>query len=152
MKGLTGTTKFYLLALAGGVLVAAACGSPSEPVLPFEVAFSSTVSAVGWNAQTARHECEFTLTAEASGGEAGDFASWLPGEGEYRWDDGSRQFFALSEVDMLDHWGSDRILTGETKQTNRIAWSSVAFRLVYTFRFLDPTGRAVSKVLFIDCR
>jgi hypothetical protein len=133
-------------------IIALGCSDATEPEPdPFDVAFTHTVSSTGWNSQTSRHECQYTLTARASGGEADAYAGWLVSEWQFWFDNGTRSTYTLDLVDMLDYWGSDRIVTGETQRAHRIAWSSVPFELAYTFRYLDPDGRFVSKPVFLDC-
>ncbi len=146
------TRRWVTLAL---LLLPSACkDSPSEPVEPFVVAFSNVVRQVGWNetTQPRRYECRYELTARAVGGEAGDQASWLESERQFRWADGSQYTYSLGLVDMLDYWGSNTIRTGEVQTANRIAWSSQPFNLAYTIRYQEPDGRVKSDFIYVTCR
>ncbi len=135
------------------LLAVVACGSdPLEPQPPFRVSFSEEVESKGFNSQTMRHECEFSITATATGGVTGDFARWEGYDGEYRFPDGTTLTFFATPSEAINFWGSDRIATGTTQRVPRIAWdSSETFRLIYSFRFRLPSGEQRSENVFVDC-
>lgn len=128
------------------------CDSPTEPPDPLSVNFAQSVSQKGWNAQTSRHECHYVLTATASGGRSGAYALWVDSEVQFRYPNGAVQTFQLSAVDMLDYWGSERIMKDETQMANRIAWATSGFELFYTLRYVDRDDRFSSKIVVVDCR
>jgi len=141
--------RHLLLAL---LFFSVACSNSSEPPPPFTVTFSDVTRSTGLNPDTQRHECRFDLTATASGGRTQDFALWLASQGEFRLNDGTEFEFDLDVVDVLDYWGSDRIVTGETQVAPRAADASEPFDLAYTFRYQDPDGRFLSEFVFVDCQ
>jgi hypothetical protein len=140
----------------GLVLVLAACGAEEviapPPPPPFAVSFSTSTSSAAWNAETQRYECRYEITARATGGEVGSKGFWLASEWQFRFPDGTNRTYFLDADDMLDHFGSSDLRTGETQQANRVAWSPVSlFNLFYTLRWIEPDGSARSEGLLVSC-
>lgn len=145
--------KKMALVLAVAVAAAGCKGTPTEPPEPFQLVITYVVTKVGWNEQLQprRYECSYTLTARTSGGVEGDAATWLDSEWQFRWANGTNQTYSLDLVDVLDHWGSLEIRSGEVQNARRVAWSANPFDLVYTFRFQEPDGRIRSAPVFVTC-
>ena len=102
-------------------LCAACADPPLEPDTPFGVSFSHSILDKGWNVETFRHECLYTVSAEASGGPEGAFAVW---------DSGDLEILCVNEpavtsdpqpVNILDGVAAERITvtlsSGETATT-----------------------------------
>ena len=125
-------------------------GGSNEPTAPLSVTFSYSIIHYP---DSQRRECKYTLTAEATGGSAGDFAVWetsvlqpQPGPPQ-----------DLSPLMLQDLWGVDRIRAGETlTSTPDIVRSpgvgEEGFLLDWTFRFGMSDGSHQSETLRVDCR
>ena len=139
----------------GTAVITAAVGSARAVVAltvvaPFEVVIDNVVSEYGFNVETARFECRYTLTAQALGGLPGTQAQWLASEWTFRFLDATSSTYALSALDMVDYWGSSVIGTGVVQEARRIAWSDSEFDLVYTLRY--SVGLELrSNSVFVDC-
>lgn len=135
------------------VLVLVGCGGDLvEPPPPFRIAFSQEVTSKGFNAQLQREQCNYTVTAVASGGVVGDFALWGPIDIESRFADGTIETFPIGQTEPVDFWGSDRIVTGSSVERSRFAFHSTkTFTLFHTFRYSLATGEQRSKFVTVDC-
>ena len=135
------------------VLILVGCGGdPAGPASPFGVAFSQVVNSKGFNAQMQREECDFTVTAVASGGEEGELALWGSYDVEFRYPDGTSDAFVFTQTDAVDFWGSDRIITGNSQPVNWLGWHPTkTFTLFYTFRYVLMTDEQRSESLSINC-
>ena len=139
-----GGSVTVLLATLG----AACADSPVEPDTPFAISFSHSVISKGWNLETFRHECVYSVSGQASGGA---FAVWDSGDLELRYTNGSIDTSNLQAVNILDYWGSGQIKTGSLLEASRIAWGASSFELVHTFIYWDWKGQSTSQMVFIDC-
>ncbi len=134
------------------VLILVGCGGDLvEPPTPFLVAFSQSVTSKGFDTQLQREQCNYTVTAVASGGEVGDFALWGSIVIEFRFADGTIETPFVEQTEPVDFWGSDRIVTGSSVERSRFAFSSKTFTLFHTFRYSLATGEQRSAFVTVDC-
>lgn len=99
-----------------------------------------------------RWECHYDFTMTATGGTPSDFARWTSGEVEWRFSAGGTFILPLSTTDMLDWFGSDRIVSGENQTLRRFAFSGSTFSsLGITLRATLPDGSQSSTFVFITC-
>ncbi|HEX7051678.1 MAG TPA: hypothetical protein VF188_15850 [Longimicrobiales bacterium] len=120
-------------------------------VAPLEIRINGAVDAFTLDAATNESRCEYTVTARAIGGETGEYAAWLDGVLQWVKDDEVVDTDPLSEQDVIDFWGSDRIEAGETQAASYYtAWTG-EFRLFFTFRFELPSGELGSATAGVAC-
>ncbi len=105
---------------------------------PFSLQMSATVESVGRNEVTGRYECRYTLTVEASGGvPPNDMAMWAPSEIEFIDALGNRSKIEVSEVDMVDRFGSQVIRSGRQTTPVRVAEHRTPdFSLIFRIRHM----------------
>lgn len=117
----------------------------------FMVAFSGYVSSTTFSRFDDIYECRFVLGLRASGGEEGDFGTWLGGYDEILYDEGGQDHLTLSADDLLNIWGQGRISFGEIIEVERMVTSTSEFsvRQAIDIRFRD--GSTVSKTADINC-
>ncbi len=116
------------------------------------MAFSAVVTSTGFNAETNREECLYTVTGVASGGSSGEFLLWNTHDWQFRHPDGTVQTILATQSESVDFWGSDRLITGSSRTANRIAWHPTKkFTLFYTFRYLLTTGEQRTGTVSVDC-
>ncbi len=135
------------------VLILVGCGGDLvEPPPPFRVAFSQSVISKGFDAQLQREQCNYTVTAVASGGEVGDFALWGSIVIEFRFADGTIDTPPVAQTEAVDFWGSDRIVAGSSVERSRFAFHPTkTFTLFHTFRYSLATGEQRSAFVTVDC-
>ena len=119
--------------------------------MPFTVSFSDSVLSKGWNVDAFRHECLYTVNAEASGGPEGAFAVWSSGDLGLRYENEPADTSNVQSVDILNYWGTGQIKAGSVLEANRIAWGPSSFELLHTFVYRDWKGQSTSKTIIIDC-
>ncbi len=112
-----------------------------EPVSlePFSLRVSGKVLSVGQDEVTGRYECRYTLTVAASGGAPpNDVGTWAPSEIEFIDALGNRSKIEVSEVEMVDRFGSLEIRSGGPKTTSvRVAENSTPdFSLIFRIRHM----------------
>ncbi len=116
------------------VLILMGCSDSTEPdppppppppppaPAPFQVAISAVVTSKGFNIETNREECLYSVTGVASGGSSGEFVLWNTHDWQFRHPDGTVQTILATQSESVDFWGSDRLITGSSRTANRIAW------------------------------
>jgi hypothetical protein len=134
--------RTLLLAL---VLALTGCGGdgPTEPPPP--ELFVLTISGSGRATPTlgeypsgaTRYTCAIDMRAQATGGEAGDYAEWE--NAELRWERLTTGYTAVDEwgfTDLVDFWGSSQVRTGTTQRSqNWEFWWDAPFRISFTLRY-----------------
>lgn len=141
-----------LISFAVGLAVfATGCKDTSGPPPdPFAIQFSVSTDNLAVSGDTVR--CHFVITATAFGGEQGAYALWHASDMSffdpvtYEGDE-----YLLTQTDMLDYFGVDRIVTGETREAHRVLWWNRPFLLQYHFRYEDPEGLDVTQFEQVDC-
>jgi hypothetical protein len=119
---------------------------------PFEIAISGNTSSYYLDDSSQRWRCHFGVTTTATGGRTSDFASWTSGEIQYRYAAGSSSTVALTATDLLDWFGSDRLVSGETKTAYRVgSFSSALSRMDITLRATLPDRSLRSRFVSISC-
>ncbi len=134
-EGKSGTASFMIVAGSGS----------------FNIAITALVQSFGWNASDQKWECSYVLTASATGGQAGESATWLPGELEWTLPSGYK---ATTDV-SANWWGDMRIETGQTQSSGRLAsWSgqTSGYNLTYRFNWSGPDGSQRLSTVFVGCR
>lgn len=135
------------------VVLVAGCGSPVDvPPPPMAISVGVVVVSSGFSKPTGRWECEYILTAIASGGEPGDFATW--DDVVIRVVDRDGLFVVIirnTSVEKL--WGVDRISTGELQSVDRWVTSASAFDfdLDYVFTLTLPDGEVRESAAVVVC-
>ena len=98
--------------------------------------------------------CSHTITV---GGVSPDRSmTWVWESGSVEWRDLERDTplrppLELDTGDLLDFWGTDRLLVGEALTTDRIASHTEPFMAVYTFRSVLPDSSRVSRTVSVRC-
>lgn len=135
------------------------CGNDTtEPIPPPPLVVSITTQQIVSGATATRdgftvYECAFEISASASGGAVGDFAEWEAASGDFQLkSNGARDQFSLGVSELVEWFGSDRIITGRTLTAERITWWSGPFTLSIAFRYRMPSGELRSSTYFLDCR
>ena len=133
-------------------------GGSDEPIVPMTVTLSYSLTDSMYHPDRQRRECNFTLTAKASGGPDGDFAMWETSVmRRVNWSDqdDTQPQITLSPVMLQDLWGSDRIRTGETltstQEVDGPSGIAQGFPLEWIFRIGMSDGSHQSKTLRVNC-
>ena len=132
--------KTLLLALT---LIAVGCG-------PMDVTLTHTVTSLEFDEDTNRWECRFTLNAEGSVFSFGQEARWVDGEINYR--DRAGGTVELNDVELLDHFGTDRLRRGESLSAPRMfTLADTVGTLQYTLRLQLSDSSRISRTTFVNC-
>lgn len=139
----------------GAAVITAAVGSARDfvaltVVAPFDVAIDATRDSYGLNSASGLFECRLTVRAVASGGLPGSLAAWEDGNVQFRFLDGTVSTLALTQLDMVDLWGSSVIHSGDVQQSSRLAEANADFDLTFTARY-SVESELRSSAVFIDC-
>jgi hypothetical protein len=135
--------------------LAAACGG-TEPDQPLQVTVSAPArAAVTENSPSlgVRVTCQFTITARASGGAAGDYARWDGASVDIR--DGAifrPQEPGWSTADVAAFFGAERIAAGDVQRgTARVHSNADQFGVAYEFRYRLASGEPGTTSLTTVC-
>lgn len=143
------------------LLLLAACGGDSGPTEPpppppFVMQFAGTTSVTGRRGVDAQGRanvsCDYTIVASASGGGQGAVATWMGAGLEWRLHQTGETFNdEISNLQMADWFGSDRISTGLTQTARRNANWRGPFTLSHTFRFRLANGELRTSLFQVQC-
>ena len=152
------------VAIAILALALAGCDSGTEPEPdPFTLSITAPSTVSGQAAtrnNTTVHLCSAEVTARASGGDdREDYAVW--DSGEMTWTDlatgSTTARWTMSEVDLVDFWGSARIDSGESQRAEWEWWGTGPFRVQITMRYEvgwsgEFQDQLTSQTIFITCQ
>ena len=133
-------------------------GGSDEPIVPMSVTLSYALTDAMYHHDSQRWECNFTLTAKASGEHSDEFAYWETSVmRRVNWSDqdDTQPQITFSPVMLQDLWGSDRIRAGEiltsTPEVHGPSGIAQGFLLEWIFRLGMSDGSHQSKTLRVNC-
>lgn len=140
------------------VLLMAACGGATEPTPPpLALTLSSDMTVTG--TRTAQPDgstlilCPFQITATVTGGRAGDAVIWDGGQDvNYDATGAELNIVPFAQTDLVNWFGSDRIVTGSSVTARLHMQWTAPFSSVQTYRYHLPTGEERAATWRLTCQ
>lgn len=117
----------------------------------FALEVTANTHSYAYSGQSGLYACDLEVTASAGGGRKTDFALWTGGEVEFRYTSGGSVTIPLGRQDLINRFGADRIVSGQTQTWRRVASSRNQFDLVITHRATLPDSSAWSESVDVIC-
>jgi hypothetical protein len=140
-----------IVAVAAVALLFAACSSPSAP--KFQITLSGPTPLHGFETTESGdsvYQCDYQVTATATGGTAGEVATWTGGREFFQREDGRTSQSTIT--DAASYWGGNAtISSGSTETGYNRAWWNEPFQTTIFFYYSTAQEALDSASFAFDC-